>query len=165
MNNPHLHRTITAIVTAAAISAAPIVHGDGVTPVFQYQRSLGNGEPATTFYVAYQPDGRSQAADFETDPNPGAFRVPVYSTDSGERTTFSTFSAAMRTAPSEKTTAGDVLAGLAAITLYIGLPLYSFAKELEKAYEVDLSGIEYPDIDPELLGLAPPNADGTHEQQ
>lgn len=131
----------------------------------QYELALGGGEPVGTFYFAYQPDGASQAAAFEVDGKPSSVRIPIYSSDPDVRTTFSTFDTSLRAAPESKTTVGEVLGGVAVVALYLGLPLYATAKELEKAYEPDLSHIDFPDIDPELLQPAPASSNAGHERR
>jgi hypothetical protein len=162
MISVYLRRTAVAIAATAVIASTPAASGGDFTPVFQYELALGK-QPTGTFYLAYQATETSQAAAIETDA-PGSLRIPVYSGNPGEPTMFSAFSKSMRAAGSGTATFGEVLGVVAGITL-IGLSTHAYVKEVEKAYEPDLSHIDYPEFDPELLQSAPPSRGIAHGRQ
>ena len=62
MKHAFLSRTAATIAAAALVTSAPAARSDDLTTVFQYELALGGGQPASTFYFAYQPDGASRAA-------------------------------------------------------------------------------------------------------
>lgn len=143
MKHAFLHRAAGMMAATALFFSTPAARGDDLTTVLQYELSLGGGQAVSTLYFAYQPDGASGVASFDMDGAPAALRLPVYSTDPGRQTMLSQLSVSMRMAGSGEATFGDFAGALVGLAL-AGGAAYAFLKDVEDAFEVDLSGIDYP---------------------
>ena len=143
MKSSYLRHAVSMIATAGLVSVSPVVQGDEVATVLQYELGLGGSKSVSTFYLGFQSVDLDHSKSFAG--GGSSLRIPLYSTDPSMRTTFSQFSAA--DAENNGTNkVSDALVGLVGVVFYIGLPVYATVKQLEEIgkFEIDIPEFQPP---------------------